>query len=81
MVMLENEHWTSFKTHYSKIISSRQSIIFWEYLFRSGARKMACNLYKRGVSDLKAHLDYFEDPTRSCENLNFDFPVLTEMFY
>ena len=54
---------------------------FWEYLFRSGARKMACNLYKRGVSDLKAHLDYCEDPARSCENLNFNFPAQTEMFY
>ena len=40
------------------------NINFWEYLFCSGARKMACNLYKRGVSDLKAHLDYCEDPAR-----------------
>ena len=23
-----------------------------------------------GVSDLKAHMDYCEDPARSCENLN-----------
>ena len=57
------------------------NINFWEYFFRSGARKMACNLYKRDVFDLKAHLDYCEDLARSCENLNFDFPAQAEMFY
>ena len=57
------------------------SVNFWESLFHSGARKMACNLYKRGVSDLKARLDYCADPARSCEILNFYFPARTEMFY
>ena len=34
----------------------------------------------KSVSDLKAFLDYFEDPARSCENLNFCFPAQTELF-
>ena len=32
-------------------------------------------------SDLKACLDYYEDPARSCENLNFCFSAQTEPFY
>jgi hypothetical protein len=36
---------------------------------------------RKGVSDLKARLDYCEDPTRSCENLNFCFPAQTDPFY
>ena len=35
----------------------------------------------KGVSDLKACLDYCEDRARSCENLNFCFPAQTELFY
>ena len=28
---------------------------------------------RKGVSDLEAHLDYFDHPARSCENFNFCF--------
>ena len=35
----------------------------------------------RGVSDLKASLDYCKDPARSCKDLNFSFPAKTELFY
>jgi len=35
----------------------------------------------KGVSDLKACLDYFEDLARSCENLNFYLPAQTKLFY
>ena len=35
----------------------------------------------KGVSDLKAHLDYCEDPARSNKNLNSYFPAQTELFY
>ena len=34
----------------------------------------------RGVSDLKACLEYCEHPARSCEHLNFCFPAQTEPF-
>ena len=34
----------------------------------------------KSVSNLKAFLDYFGDPARSCENLNFCFPAQTELF-
>ena len=34
----------------------------------------------KGVSDLKTHLDYCEDPTRSCKNSNSYFPAQTELF-
>ena len=30
-----------------------------------------------GVSDLKARMDYCEDPARCCENLNICFPAQT----
>jgi len=30
----------------------------------------------KGANNFKAHLDYCEDPARSCENLNFCFPFL-----
>ena len=35
----------------------------------------------KGVSDLKAALEYCEDLARSCQNLNFCSPVQTEPFY
>ena len=31
-----------------------------------------------GVSDLKARMDYREDPAKSCENLNLCFPAQTQ---
>ena len=34
----------------------------------------------KGVSDLKACLDYCEDPARRCENLIYFFPAQTEPF-
>ena len=36
---------------------------------------------RKGVSDLEAPTDYFEDPARSCENLNFCFSAQTKPFY
>ena len=33
----------------------------------------------KGVSGLEKCLDYFAFPARSCENLNFCFPVQTEL--
>ena len=35
----------------------------------------------KGVSDLKTHLDYCEDPVKSCEKLRNCFPAQTEPFY
>ena len=35
----------------------------------------------KGSYELKARLDYCEDPARRCENLNFCFPVQTELLY
>ena len=35
----------------------------------------------KGVSDLKACLDYSYQHARSCENLNFCFPDQTEPLY
>ena len=35
----------------------------------------------KGVTDLKAHLDYCEHPARTEENLNFGLPGQTEPFY
>jgi len=35
----------------------------------------------KGVSDLKTCLDYYEDPTRNFENLNFYLPAQTKLFY
>ena len=35
----------------------------------------------KGNSDWKACLDYCEDLAKSCQNLNFCFPVQTEPFY
>ena len=35
----------------------------------------------RGVSDLKACLDYCEDPARFCENPNSCFPAKTQSLY
>ena len=34
----------------------------------------------KGVSDLKAFLDYCEDLARNCENLNCCFPAQTKLF-
>ena len=38
-------------------------------------------IFFKDVSDLKACLDYCEDPARIGENLNFCFPVQTELFF
>ena len=35
----------------------------------------------KGVSDLKTWLDYYGDPTRNFENLNFYLPAQTKLFY
>ena len=34
----------------------------------------------KGFSDFKAHLDYCEDPARSCEKLTICFPAQTVCF-
>ena len=38
------------------------------------------NIFGKGVSDLKARLDYCKDPVRSCESLILCFPSQTEPF-
>jgi hypothetical protein len=44
------------------------------FLFKGGLISEGILISIKGVSDLKARLDYCKDPARNCENLDFCFP-------
>ena len=57
-----------------------QCVSFEEFLNFLGVQYRQMNCGKKvhmvkGISNLKAHLDYSEDLAQSCENLNFCFVV------